>query len=374
MNAIEEKVKRPVKHVAAIARRYPGVWTWVDKLRANRAKVPHPWPDWCYLPIGGAKGIVYALGGGNQDYVSENMEGAFVASLGSWRIAKDIYIYDETVFEELWQTPIEGKLPVDVLHRLPTWCAYVAFPKPRDVHGGQMYGFYVHMNHSGDGPVLMMVLDFGAVEHITTDSINLTPYVLELHEGDDLLKCLELMDAKVRAKHPAGRQFSERFLKSLGGQEACEEAIKPQSVKQVLEPLLSLTVYLCSTSAEIRMRDPLRGLRRKPYTKKTKRGVRTFVPEQPQVWEVAYRIGATLRAAAAAVTVTGHDSKGDGTHASPRPHIRKAHWHSFWTGPMAKVGKPEVAPRELTVKWIPPTPVAMGLDGEIVPTVHRVAR
>ena len=36
-----------------------------------------------------------------------------------------------------------------------------------------------------------------------------------------------------------------------------------------------------------------------------------------------------------------------GTHASPRPHIRRAHWHSFWVGkkdqPDAEVGDAQVA-------------------------------
>lgn len=365
MGSIEEKVKRPVKHVASIARRYPGVWKWVDRLRAIRDKIPYNWPTWCYLPLGGASGIV-----GGQDHVRRKWDAAFVATLSSWRVAKDIYIYDETVFEELWNTPIEGKLPIDVLHRLPTFCAYVAFPEPRDIYGGDAHGFYVHLNHSGKCPLLMMLLDFGSVDHISADCISLAPYMLELHEGSDLLECLTLMDAKVRAQHPAGVQFTERMENALGGREACEEAILPQSVKKLLEPLVSLTVYLCSTSAEIRAKDPLRGLR-KPYAKKTKRGMRTFVPDQPQVWEVAFRIGATLRAAAAA-TVTGRGSDDGGTHASPRPHIRRAHWHSYWTGPKAALGKPEVPDREIVVKWIPPIPVAMGPDGELVPTVHRV--
>jgi hypothetical protein len=374
LESTEERVRRPVKLVTAFAQRYPGVWKHVDRLRANRDEISKrfEWPPWCYLPWGGAKGII-ALGGA-RDFGFLNMEGAFLATLGSWRITKDIYIFDETVFKELWKTPIEGKLPIDVLHRLPAWCVYVAFPEPRllrssDHPGQEAYGFFAHMNHSGEGPALMMALDFGSVDRINADRIGLAPYTLELREGSDLLQCLTAMDAKIRAKHPAGYQFSERFVESLGSREECERVLLPQSVREVLEPLLSLAVYLCSTSAEIRAQDPLRGLR-KSITKKTRRGgVRTFVSDAPQVWEVAFRIGATLRAAASAI---GHGGDGGGTHASPRPHIRRAHWHSFWTGPKATVGKPEVPPRELIVKWIPPIAVAVGPDGEIIPTVHRV--
>jgi hypothetical protein len=363
MGSIEEKVRRPVKYLTAIARRYPDVWKWVDRLRANRDKIPHDWPAWCYLPSPGAAGIVEACGGGGSAY-DLNYNGALIATLGSWRVAKDIYLYDETVFEELWNTPIEGKLPIDVLHKLPTICAYIAFHSPRDLgHGGACHGFFVHLDHS-TGPVLRMTLDFGNVDRIDANHVALAPYGVELHQGKDLLQCLQLMHDKMSPRLIDG--LSERFKRMTP--EEIDDALSPGAFKSVLEPLVSLTVYLCSTSAEIRAQDPLRGLR-ESYTKKTKRGVRTFVPETPQVWEVAFRIGATLRAAAASAA---HSVPGDGSHASPRPHIRRAHWHHFWTGPKAAVGKPEVPARELVVKWIPPTPVAMGPDGEIVPTVHRV--
>ena len=39
----------------------------------------------------------------------------------------------------------------------------------------------------------------------------------------------------------------------------------------------------------------------------------------------------------------------------PRPHWRRAHWHSYWTGP--RDGE-----RIARLKWIPPIPV--GLDGQ----------
>ncbi|MGO8822093.1 MAG: hypothetical protein ACLQO6_12835 [Desulfomonilaceae bacterium] len=37
-----------------------------------------------------------------------------------------------------------------------------------------------------------------------------------------------------------------------------------------------------------------------------------------------------------------------GTHATPLPHIRRAHWHSFWKGPRTIPVK-----RYLVVHWFP---------------------
>jgi hypothetical protein len=354
--SIEDKVRRPVKYLTAAKERYPDLWKRVDLLRANRDKVQqeYSWPPWCYLPLGGAAGIIGppAAGFGKLLY---NMEVSKIATLASWRLAKDIYIFDETVFEELWETPIDGAIPIDILYKLPTWCAYVAFPAPRAMEGGAVYGFFVHLNYSGM-PMLMLGQDYTSVDHI--DSSSIIPYPLDLQEGRSLFECLTTMHEKAKAKH--------------GTPPIAIERLQPKEVMRWMEPLLSLTIYLCSASAEIRARDPLRGLRQDHYTKKTKKGVRTFVPDQPKVWEVAYRIGATLRAATAAAASRGTGE--GGTHAGPRPHMRKAHWHSFWTGPKAAVGKPPVPAREIVVKWIPPIAVAMGPDDEAIPTVHRVTR
>lgn len=64
------------------------------------------------------------------------------------------------------------------------------------------------------------------------------------------------------------------------------------------------------------------------------------------VLDYGIRIGAALRAAALSERTEHHD----GTHASPVAHIRRAHWHHFWTGP--RDGE-----RALVVRWLPPIPV-----------------
>ena len=53
-----------------------------------------------------------------------------------------------------------------------------------------------------------------------------------------------------------------------------------------------------------------------------------------------------------------------GTHSGPRPHVRRAHWHSFWTG---KVGSEE---RRLKPRWLPPIPVNLD-DPDSIPAVIR---
>lgn len=76
--------------------------------------------------------------------------------------------------------------------------------------------------------------------------------------------------------------------------------------------------------------------------------------ERPWVWEVGYRVGTALRAARAGV---GHDH--GASHASPRAHLRRAHWHHHWVGPL---GSPE---RRLELRWHPPVVVAADMGEPI---------
>lgn len=51
-----------------------------------------------------------------------------VGNLGailSWRVSKGIYVFDETLLENLWNTPLDGDLPTDLFFRLPEWCCYI---------------------------------------------------------------------------------------------------------------------------------------------------------------------------------------------------------------------------------------------------------
>ena len=67
--------------------------------------------------------------------------------------------------------------------------------------------------------------------------------------------------------------------------------------------------------------------------------------------------------------MSGHEpSTGQpGGHASPRPHIRRAHWHSYWVG---QKSQPEA--RSVVLKWLPPIPVNVLDTEDLTPTARDV--
>src|SRR5690606_5625752 len=114
-------------------------------------------------------------------------------------------------------------------------------------------------------------------------------------------------------------------------------------LNHAIPPILNLLLYICSESAEIG-RSEQRPVRAEAV--RTKRGARFFPAEKISVWDVGLRLGARLRTASAPSVPQG------GTHAAPRPHIRRAHWHGYWTGP-----RTSGAERSFHYKWMPPIPV-----------------
>jgi hypothetical protein len=86
-------------------------------------------------------------------------------------------------------------------------------------------------------------------------------------------------------------------------------------------------------------------------------------PDRPTHWEVGYRLGAALRRASAERS----SEEPTGTHSRPRPHIRRAHWHSYWVG---KWNEPDA--RAVVLKWLPPIAVTVQHADDLTTTVRDV--
>jgi hypothetical protein len=118
----------PISHLRHYGTRYPQAWRMADALRARQGTEHFPaWPHWCYLPAGYVERYIVAEG-----RPSFSIERAFdpmiLAALCAWRMGKGVYRFDPELLEELWQTPVTGEIPGEVLLRLPEWCVYLELP------------------------------------------------------------------------------------------------------------------------------------------------------------------------------------------------------------------------------------------------------
>ena len=97
--------------------------------------------------------------------------------------------------------------------------------------------------------------------------------------------------------------------------------------------------YICSLNADIaESYVPQRNLRRNNAKRRS----------MAEWHEVGYRIGSELRAYRRAESESREHQGG-----TVRPHMRRAHWHHYWTGPRR-------GDRKLILKWLAPTMVGVG--------------
>lgn len=69
-------------------------------------------------------------------------------------------------------------------------------------------------------------------------------------------------------------------------------------------------------------------------------------------WDVGIRIGTAIRQKSASVE-KGESIKTASGHSSPRPHMRRGHWHHYWIG-----SRSVSEDRRLILKWLSPMAVA----------------
>lgn len=316
------------------------IWADVDKLRQSKGEIG--WPDWCYLPMGGWHAI--AMQHASSPLAVSELTAEF-AALGTWRMTQGIYRFDPALYPALIETPVSGDIPTGILYQLPEWCVYIESPDLQ-LEGNSVHGFWCHLEY-----------DFNTGRHelrflADTDSGKIAA-ILHLKGGS----LLDALDASLT-------ESSTQAVK-LGI--ALDTDKTKADLLEFLPSALSLVLYVCSQQ-EFTRRGTL-DTPTNPQPKKTKKGWKLFPADGPLEWDVGVRIGAALRQAYQSEQ-TGHD--GLPTGQKVRPHVRRAHWHTFVSGPrIAKDGSEIPADkRKRNLKWVPP--IAVNIEqADTLPSVIR---
>lgn len=330
---MDTSIPRPLAYLREVKKKYPLAIEQIDKFRASRKELGD-WPQWCFCPLAGS----YAVVSNTENFLNLDSlhDIGTVGAVIAWRATQGIYRFDQTVYEAVIQTDLKGDIPVQVLHQLPEWCVYIETPGAK-AYGGRIHGFFAHLEYdvNDSRSELRLMLD-------SDDGLLTVP----LHLGSDIHSAIE------RATREASKQFIKEFTQkpNFGAIAKAEE----------IAPFVSLLLYLCSQAVEIRDQKGSSRQPKFPKATKLKSGFKILPANQVTTWEVAYRLGSALRLA----ETQQSESEASGTHNSPKPHVRRAHWHTFLTGPRDGERKP-------ILKWLPPISVNVEA-GEIIPTIKRV--
>lgn len=356
---------RPIKYASALASRFPGLWKSCEQVRSMRGSIHH-WPGYCFLPRPLSAGIAMGAARRTTPNHFDHRASYWISSLSAWRMTQGIYRFDHEVAEALERTPLDRDLPAEILCQVPEWCVYIETPDRR-IEGTPAPGFFCfldEMSERGEAAYrdLVFLSEVGDPDK---------PETMRLHEHAPLPLGAGSLQAAMGVVRERSVKLLSGYIAEAAGtadlQDVAEDIVRmhtdteANSESELLRPLIARVLYLCTENAEII--DPT-GKRKQPGNPpptKVKGGTRQFPTDRVTQWEVAFRLGAALRRG----RQEAPEPRG-GTHASPRPHIRTAHWHHFWKGP--KSG----GLRMLVARWLPPTPVNVDEEHPIVPTVRPV--
>jgi hypothetical protein len=344
----------PNSYLRRYGARYREAWRLAETLRSRRGKDGFPnWPDWCYVPAWYVERHIVAEGRASFP-IERAFDPMILSALCAWRMGKGVYRFDPDLLQELWETPVTGEIPGEILLRLPEWCVYLELPGRalgKDMHVQGCFAFVDWEPRFGGRAELCLIAD--TPEH---GLLPAAPIVLggSIEEG---------MRAAMGDYMGLGA--------AIGGPQVSTEDVEKiaPATARAAEPIVSLCLYLCSEEPDIAgMLPKMPDRPTHPVPVRIKGGEKTFAADSPRIWGTGWRLGAAFRKARderAPGAERKDVSESAGERHGPAPHIRRAHWHTFWTGPRS-------GPRKPAVKWIPPIPVAFGGSGpETGPAVIR---
>lgn len=288
--------------------------------------------------------------------------------LSSWDDSKQVYRIGKELWDEL-RIDEADEVPVDALLRLPYGCIFIErrwvdeYEQLLTKNLADVWGeasCYVTRYYEGcfcwiEGRTLFVgslthhcemrhTDDYGAVTAEARRGMRmfLETIALPIDEGISL--------ARWYSEH---REAVLEANESISyAQEVTDEEIlmTARADSYLLEHILGSLLYISSKEADVRTVYV-------PQKNQTRKSRQTDCT----VHDVGFRIAPQL---AEVRRVYEHERQDGETGRHVAPHVRRGHWHGYWTGPREN-------PTGLEIKWIAPT-VVNASRGELEGTVHEV--
>jgi hypothetical protein len=313
------------------------VTTWPSR-RNRLLTLGYSWPEWSWIPYTLVLNAVY---GDVHEVLSPvatlgDLEAIIVPAVPvlNWLPGRIAVRYDPDIVDTFVATPIDHKIPTQALYRLPS------------------FGLFLDCPWLAEGAGVFACIDPGQIDSPPGDD--------PVHGIDELLLTFVLPD-KVPPLVQASIWFPEGSITAaLEAQDrqprlpgVVREAVHAdrdsisdhfgQPFAQVISTVVSMLLYLC-------VQDP--DITKRPFSLQAATVSYNRSQTDVTVFDAGWRIGSALRSARARYA----PSNGEATGRHVVPHLRRAHWHSYWAGPRSA---PE---RTLLVYYLSPIQVATPRD------------
>lgn len=308
----------PLELTNKIVNKYPECWNQVKIFREGKAKGDLEWDDLCYIPVGAC--IAITTDCNRTSILSALRDAQILAAVAPWRIYKQIYNFPVEMETLLFEQADDIAIPADVLRNLPYPCIYVETHTLADING-----FFFHFESDvKTGRLEMRFL-------LLTENLDCIPYIVHMILGGTLKDGLN-----------DSLKETNTNLNKIG----CKSLSHNINDYEIVYKLIQLVLYICAQNKEIEEDVITRKTYRKP---KTENSIKDKFREV-QKWNLGTEIAQTIRKMSQRPS-TGFSYRSNefaGTGSPKSPHVRRGHWHHFWTG--KKDGE-----RKRILKWVPPT-------------------
>ena len=340
----------PDRWIRELNRRYPSLWADLRKGYADPVRMLRPGsggmellaniPEWCIMPTL-FPFLVMTDRYGEPFYLTHMDEMMTMGTTYIWRCSKGVYRFAPEIYDALVRQPLTGNLPQECLYRMPEWAVYIETPG-LSYERIPMEGFIAHLDYN------MFSRSVDLQFAIFRKGIDM-PKMIALPLGEGTL--LDAMDRVDQVDMMfAGDLSNVRYVGSR------------DEYRQTFSSMLELLLYLCSDEPDMPVIEHPQKRRRLSGSVRS--------PEAPRVWDVGVRISTAIRNyKAGEAKHSWAEAEGECRgHASPRPHVRSAHWHTYWTGPR----NCSFPYRKPIMKWVPPIPIGINWKTELPTNIISV--
>ena len=275
-----------------------------------------------------------------------------IQSALTWNKNKQVFSFDNDMAGELINSfSVDDPIPMNIFNNIPFDGMYIESK-------GTSVKFFVTRDMSKNG---MKFLNFYSVDDIT-EIFPLTGQIKSLRETMDVY----LENFIIQEKTESTIQELMEFVKNVYHNLSC---------------MLPLLIYLCADNAQVEYKGS-KVKKENGYLPKEKTPTNHFSKSKQSSTsivkiDVGIRIGKAIRQYNQVHKENAETNKiinvsaGTGLGVKKSPHIRRGHYHHYWTG--RKDGSEE---RRLILKWIPPTFINIDIEKEDIKTttIHNVKK
>lgn len=343
--AAKTETPPPLALTQRYTKTYPDIWDRIDKLRSLTVsgEIPAPWDfELCYCPVAVAMGALESYEGARAKL---NGEAGLIAAAAAWRRTKMIYRFDNALALELISMADDIAVPTEILRSLPAPAVYVQFEEPEG-ENRKIDGFLVHVEDDVNTREKELRIDYLD----TSGALALPIFVHLIPNGT-------VSDGIRRGE----KLFRENLRKNplLAKPELIDAALRTlRASAETAKEALQLILYICAENAEIEENEA----QAKIYRKSDRITDRY---RELRKWDVGVKTGVILRAAERRERENEKPQSGENRGSylrlhKNRPHVRRAHWHHFWTGSGDE--------KKLILRWVSAV-IVNAADGESTPVV-----